>query len=921
MSFHNEKRALSSFTDGKYMVTLLIENENHTPMMQQYLQLKAEHPDILLFYRMGDFYELFFSDAEKAARLLDITLTSRGQSAGLAVPMAGIPAHAVDNYLAKLVMAGESVAICEQMGENLAKGPMKREVVRIVTPGTLSEESLLQANKDNWLCAVYAHDNRFGLAAIEVSCGRFVVIETNQLSQLLNELFRFHPAELLISEYSEHQKALSGFNLKKKPVWDFSEKEAKQMICEQFGVKDLQGFGLQEADLAIQAAGCLLKYCMETQKRALPHLCPPVFEQVSDHIILDATTQKNLELLTNLKGTEENTLFSVLDTTRTAMGSRLLKRRLIKPLRNNAVIEERLNAVEEAKTRECFDLFGKLLTNIGDIERIIARVAMKSAKPRDLVRLQASLAALPELKEQLKLLEAPLFNKLNNHIEPHEAIALLLKQAIQENPPQNIREGGIILMGYDEQLDELRLLDENTHQFLSELEIKERENSGIASLKVAYNKVHGFYIEISKSQAKTLPQHYIRRQTVKNAERYITPELKTYEEKILSAKSKALAREKILYEGLLEHLIPEVKSLQETASSLSELDVLICLAQRAYTLDWTRPQFSLIPLIEIHKGRHPVVEKVIDTSFIPNDVALHNNQQLIILTGPNMGGKSTYMRQAALICILGRMGSFVPAANAVIGDIDRIFTRIGSSDDLAGGRSTFMVEMSETAQILNEATEKSFVLMDEIGRGTSTYDGVALAWSIAEYLATRNRSLCLFATHYFELTQLQALFPYIANYHVEAEEYEDHIIFLHTVKAGAASKSYGLQVAKLAGVPNAAIAIAKSKLSSLGDRPIVKSYDKDKESLLNREAATVDQKQAFSLQQEEVVQKTKKLRTTGSSPFKKSIENILKAPRQLDLFAQFAPPHPVLEILKELPLHELGPKKAQQLLQRLKEMT
>lgn len=895
-------------TDAPHVAVL---HDNHTPMMQQYLQLKSAHPDILLFYRMGDFYELFYSDAQKAAHLLDITLTSRGQSAGQAVPMAGIPAHSLDQYLAKLVLAGESVAICEQTGDNAGiKGPMKREVVRIITPGTLSEEALLQATRDNWLCAVYQHQSLWGLSAIDISCGRFIVLETKDFSTLLNELARFQPAELLISDRAQPPKEWSSFRLKKRPDWDFDLMQSITLMATQFAVKDLQGFGLQSASASLSAAGCLLKYCIETQKRALPHLCPPVWEQPHETIILDATTQKNLELLTNLKGTEEHTLFSVLDTTHTAMGSRLLKRKLLKPLRDHALIEIRLSSVAEAKKREAFTEINPILDEIGDIERIIARIAMKSAKPRDLLRLTHSLFALPSLKEKLTTLSAALFETLNEQITTHAEIAQYLHRAISQNPPQNIREGGVIAEGFDAELDELRQLDEHTHLFLSQLEEKEQKESGIPSLRVSYNKVHGFYIEISKSQAKNLPPHYIRRQTIKNAERYITPELKAYEEKILTAKTKSLAREKLLYEEILDYLLAEVKGLQNTAQSIAEIDVLMCLAERADSLDWHRPTFAPTPMIHIQKGRHPVVESVIDSSFIPNDTRLDPHTQCIILTGPNMGGKSTYMRQTAIIAILASMGSFVPAEAATIGEIDRIFTRIGSSDDLAGGRSTFMVEMSETAQILNEATEKSLVLMDEIGRGTSTYDGVALAWAVAEYIATHNRALCLFATHYFELTELSSLYKHIQNYHVEATEYADQIIFLHTVKPGAASKSYGLQVAKLAGIPAQTIQIAQKKLSLLG----TESAQAPSKTLAENTSDT-------ELQPAPLFELTpQKRRSLHRSPHKKSIEKILKSPRQTDLFSQIAAHHPVVDILKELPLEDLGPKNARLVLQRLKEL-
>jgi DNA mismatch repair protein MutS len=786
-------------------------------MMQQYLRIKAEHPRELVFYRMGDFYELFYDDAKRAARLLDITLTQRGQSAGSAIPMAGIPFHAAEGYLAKLVKNGESVVICEQVGEAATgKGPMERKVVRILTPGTVSDEALLLESEDNLLVAVQIRDGKYGIASLALSSGQFTVLEVNSPESLQSELERLHPAEVLINDGALIPAFIENRNgVRRQDPWLFDFETAHRLLTTQFNTHDLNGFGCAHLTLAIEAAGCLLQYCKDTQRTALPHIRRLQHEQREDSVILDAASRRNLELDINLNGGTDNTLAMVMDNTATAMGSRLLRRWLNRPLRSQSVLLNRQQAITCLLENYQYEIIHPLLNNIGDIERIVARVALRSARPRDLAKLRDSLAQLPALQKTLSTLKNTLIQSLSTHIKEYPALHNLLTRAIIENPPVVIREGGVLAEGYDAELDELRNLSENAGNYLIDLEARERERTGIATLKVNYNKVHGFFIEISRGQADNAPIDYIRRQTVKNAERYITPELKEFEDKVLSSKSRALAREKMLYENLLDELLLSLNDLQQTSESLSELDVLNNLAERADTLRLTAPTLSKEPHLTIEGGRHLVIEHVLDTPFVPNDLNLHVDRRMLIITGPNMGGKSTYMRQTALIVLLAHIGSFVPATRADIGEVDRIFTRIGSSDDLAGGRSTFMVEMTETANILHNATEKSLVLMDEIGRGTSTFDGLSLAWATAAYLATQIRAFTLFATHYFELTNLPDTHAHVANVHLNATEHHDGIVFLHTVHEGPASKSYGLQVAQLAGVPHAVITQAKHKLHQL----------------------------------------------------------------------------------------------------------
>jgi len=798
----------------------------HTPAMQQYLRLKAEHPDKLLFYRMGDFYELFYDDAQKAARLLDITLTKRGQSAGEPIPMAGVPFHSVEPYLAKLIKAGESIAICEQIGDPAtSKGPVERKVMRVVTPGTVTDEALLEERQESLLAAVFAQEDQFGLAWLDLSSGRFRVLQATGTETLLSEIQRLNPAELLISEETNHAALLNSLQefsqrksegrIRRRPPWEFDLSAAKRLLNQQFQTHDLAGFGCDNLPLALAAAGCLLQYAKETQRAALPHIRAIHVERREETVILDATTRSNLELIENLKGGPENTLAAVLDHTSTAMGSRLLRRWLQYPIRNLTVLQQRQQAIASLLEQHVYSNLQNTLQGVGDLERILARVALKSARPRDLVQLRTTLALLPTLQTQLQPLTASLCIALRKQIKPLPTLLQLLQHAIMENPPVVIREGGVIAQGYSVELDELRMLSENAGQFLIDLETRERQRTGINTLKVGFNRIHGFYIEMSRAQAANAPAEYIRRQTLTNAERFITPELKTYEDKVLSSRSKALALEKTLYEELLDKLAIDLIALQETAEALSELDVLTNLAERAFSLNLTCPELSEIPGLLIEAGRHLVIEQVLDTPFVPNNLALNPARRMLVITGPNMGGKSTYMRQTALITLLAYIGSFVPAQRAVLGPIDRIFTRIGAADDLASGRSTFMVEMTETANILHHATEQSLVLMDEIGRGTSTFDGLALAFACAEYLAQNLGAYTLFATHYFELTHLADELSTVVNVHLNAVEHGDKIVFLYGVNEGPANKSYGLQVAQLAGVPRAVIQKAKEKLLQL----------------------------------------------------------------------------------------------------------
>lgn len=797
--------------------------KHHTPMMQQYLRIKADYPDTLLFYRMGDFYELFFEDAQKVARLLDITLTARGQSSGKPIPMAGVPFHAAESYIARLLRQGLSIAVCEQVGDpKTSVGPVERQVARLLTPGTVSDAAFLDDKQDNLLVAVHALHDKFGIAYLDISNGRFYVLEVQGLEALNSEIERLQPTELLVSE-EFNTSMLTGRvgMLRKRPPWEFEGETSLRLLTQQMQTHDLAGFGCADLTIALTAAGCLLHYAKETQRTKLPHIRAIHTERRDESIMLDAATRRNLELVTNLAGSEEHTLAHVFDHTATTMGSRLLKRWLNRPLRELSVLKARQESIRNLLEDRRYLFLHNVLRSVGDIERILARIALKSARPRDLIELRHTLSVLPEIQQGLASSAAFLLKQLAKNIDEYPALLDLLNKAIIENPPVTIRDGGVIAIGYDAELDELLALSENAGEFLLELEEREKARTGLSTLKVGYNRVHGFYIEISRLQAGSAPTDYIRRQTLKNAERFITPELKSYEDKALSSREKALAREKKLYDELLEKIIVDLEPLQKTAQALAELDVITNFAERADSLQLHCPELNDKPGISIQAGRHPVVESVLTKPFVPNDVLFNDQQRMLIITGPNMGGKSTYMRQIALIVLLAYVGSYVPAKAARIGPIDRIFTRIGAADDLASGRSTFMVEMTETATILHNATPQSLVLMDEIGRGTSTFDGLSLAFATAEYLAHEIKAFTLFATHYFELTSLADEIPNVTNIHFDATEQHDKIIFLHTVNTGPANQSYGIQVAQLAGVPRSVIHLAKQKLAELESQNIV----------------------------------------------------------------------------------------------------
>jgi DNA mismatch repair protein MutS len=789
----------------------------HTPMMRQYMSIKAEYPDLLVFYRMGDFYELFYGDAKRAAALLDITLTSRGKSAGDPIPMAGVPYHAVEGYLAKLVQKGESVAICEQIGDPAtSKGPVERKVTRIITPGTLTDEALLAEGRDNAVAAIYGDQGTYGLAWLDLAGGRFRLTEVSGLEALAGELERVRPAEIIVDEEQQSSVAVPpDVRIAGRPPWHFEFDSAERLLCSQFRTRDLAGFGCEEFPRGVAAAGALLQYVSDTQKTALPHVQSISVQRSDDAVLMDGPTRRNLELEMSLSGHHEHTLAGVMDRCRSPMGSRLLKRWIQRPLRDKHVLQARYQAVETVMLARLTGSLQDQLAGIGDIERILSRVALRSARPRDLRQLAAALERIPSLRKTTEASDSPLLQSLRKQIGKHPRERELLQKALVDNPPMLIRDGGVIAAGYDEELDDLRAIAENADQYLLDLESREKSRTGISTLKLGYNRVHGYYIEISKGQADRAPADYVRRQTLKGAERYITPELKEFEDKVLSARERALNREKHLYEGVLDRLVGVLAELQSTASGLAELDVIVCFAGRAETLDLCRPEIADEPCIEIQGGRHLVVEQVIDTPFVSNDVSLNEHRKLLVITGPNMGGKSTYMRQAALIAILAHIGSFVPADSLKIGPVDRIFTRIGASDDIAGGRSTFMVEMTETATILHNATESSLVLMDEIGRGTSTFDGLSLAWAAAHYMGEKVRAFTMFATHYFELTALATELPDCANVHLDATEHEGQLVFLHAVKPGPANQSYGLQVAALAGVPPQVIKRARGFLTTL----------------------------------------------------------------------------------------------------------
>ena len=817
------------------MVRPLDDFSTHTPMMRQYLGLKAKHPNTLLFYRMGDFYELFYEDAEKAARLLDITLTTRGQSAGLPIKMAGVPFHSLEPYLARLVKMGESAVICEQIGDPApSKGPVERAVSRIVTPGTLTDAALIDDKQDLWLLAVTTQRNTAGIARLNLASGAFILIEV-PADRIPATLERIRPAEILYPESWTPNFGAGNGNpaaCTRQPDWYFDVDSAKRLLCDQFEVASLAGFGADGLKPAIAAAGALLQYAQATQSGKLPHLRGLTVEIESAYLGLDLATRRNLELTETLRGQPSPTLFSLLDNCVTSMGSRLLRHTLHHPLRERAIPAARHGAVE-VLLEDYGRLAGetrKALRGIADVERIAGRIALRNARPRDLASLRESLARLPELRAPLAGTASDLLTQSFAELETPAAAVDLLIRAIAAEPGAQVRDGGVIALGFDADLDELRSLNDNCGVFLVDMEVRERERTGISSLKVEFNKVHGFYIEVTHANVDKIPEDYRRRQTLKNAERYITPELKAFEDKALSAQERSLAREKLLYEQILDALLPVVPTLQTIARAVAQLDLLAGFAESALKRNWCKPEFAPETQLTVAGGRHPVVEAELANqaeTFIANDCLLAENRRLLLITGPNMGGKSTYMRQVALIALLAHIGSYVPADRCVLGPLDRIFTRIGASDDLASGRSTFMVEMTEAAAILHHATAQSLVLMDEIGRGTSTFDGMALAFAILRHLIEKNRSLTLFATHYFELTRLSHEYGELANVHLGAVEHAHKIIFLHAVEEGPANQSYGIQVAALAGIPTSVVKAARKQLREFEQRAAVDPLQPD----------------------------------------------------------------------------------------------
>jgi len=843
----------------------------HTPMMQQYHRIKADYQDTLVFYRMGDFYELFFDDAKKAAELLSITLTARGNSAGNPIPMCGLPYHAAEGYIAKLIKIGESVAICEQIGDPAtSKGPVERQVVRVVTPGTVTDEALLEERQDNLLVAIVFIKKVYGIACLDLTSGRFTLQQVNSSNELLSEVSRLNPAELLSDEDWILPAALKERKGQtRRPFWHFDEESARKLILKQFKTHDLKGFGCEHLAAAISAAGCLLQYVKDTQQSALPHIQGISVENSDDSILLDAASRRNLELDYHPSGQIQFTLLGVLDKTVTAMGSRCLRRWLNRPLRDQILLNNRYDSIDALVANQLYQEIRDLLRSVGDIERISSRVALKSARPRDLLVLRSTFAVLPALQGQLAQADCAILSDLALKMAEQPELLNLLQKAIIDNPPVLIRDGGVIAYGYNQELDDLRDLSQNANQFLLDMESREKENTGIATLRIKYNRVHGYYIEIPRSQSDDVPDTYTRKQTLKNAERFFTTELKEFEDTVLSAKERSLAFEKKLYDELLNAIASVLIPIQQCALALAELDVLVNFAERSQSLSLARPALQQENGLKIEGGRHLVVEQVSDIPFVANDLDFSPDRRMLVITGPNMGGKSTYMRQSALIVLIAHIGCFVPANKMSCGPIDKIFTRIGASDDLTSGRSTFMVEMSETANILHNATANSLILMDEIGRGTSTFDGLSLAWACADYLAKKVQAYTLFATHYFELTSLPEEQSVIHNVHLDAMEHGDKIVFLHAVKEGAASQSYGLQVASLAGVPKTVIEQAKLKLRHL-------------------------ETSAYKEQQTEV----------GST--------------QLDLFA-INEPHPAIELIEKLAPDELTPRQALDFLYALKQ--
>ena len=786
----------------------------HTPVMRQYLGFKAEYPDRLLFYRMGDFYELFFEDAQRAAQLLDITLTARGESGGVKIPMAGVPAHAAESYLARLLRLGESVVVCEQVGDPAtSKGPVERRVARILTPGTVTDEALLTARSETLLAAVHQLDGKFGLAWADLASGRFRVSLLPDSAALEAELARLSPAETLVAD--SRQAGFTAAGARPRPPWQFDAAESERRLRAAFQLASLRGLGIEDAPALLGAAGALLQYCEETHCGRVPQLQPPLIEVADEAVVIDPATRRHLEITQAQEGDERHTLVELMDTTCSPMGGRLLRRWLARPSRQHKELRLRLQAVETLLHAMSLLELRDLLSRLGDLERIVTRVALGTARPRDLAGLRQSLQLLPLITDSLASLASPRLMQLGERCPPYTGIRELLERAVIENPPVTARDGGVIARGFDAELDELRTLAGDADDYLLALESRERERTGIATLKVGYNRVHGYYIELGRSRGDAVPADYQRRQTLKGVERYITPELKGFETRVLRAHDQSLSRERQLYEGLLQQIATETSGLQDTAAALAEIDVLACFAERAESLDYRAPEFTAEAQIELIQGRHPVVEQRSDEPFVANDLRLNPARRMLIVTGPNMGGKSTYMRQTALIAVLAHAGSFVPATKALFGPLDRIFTRIGASDSVSRGHSTFMMEMTETAQILRQATAQSLVLVDEIGRGTSTFDGMSLAWAAAEHLASVNRSFTLFATHYFELTALAKEIAGVANVRMDAVEHDEKVVFLHAVREGPANQSFGLAVALLAGVPRSVVSRARERLALL----------------------------------------------------------------------------------------------------------
>ena len=844
-------------------------------MMQQYLRIKAEYPDMLVFYRMGDFFELFFEDAVHAAKLLDLTLTSRNKNSADEIPMAGIPVHSTEGYLARLLKIGESVAICDQISDPApSKGLVERKVTRVITPGTVIEEELLERKKENYLLAICTAHPCYGLAYLDLSSGKFLLQTCNSLQELRDEIERIQPAEILLTEndqlITKLDQLLDKYVSKSIPTWHFEFKSSITALCKQFGTKDLSGYGCDDQPLAISAAGAVLQYAKDTQKTQLSHVNAIQVCHKDEYIAIDSVTRNNLEIEVSTQGDSKHSLLNVLDKTACAMGSRCLRTWLNQPTRVKKILLQRHSAISEFLQLNTYNDLHDLLTIIKDIERISSRIALQTAQPRDLDALRSTLQCIPKIQKYLENYKSELLFESVELLKDHEQLTSKLEHALREELPTLIRDGGVIKAGYDDELDELRNITTNANQFLIDLEQYEKTATNINNLKVSYNRIHGYYIEIPRSHADHAPEHYTRRQTLKNTERYITPELKKFEDNILSAKERSLKREKFLYDQLLNELKDGLPIIQSCSKALAQVDALATLAERAATLNYVQPRFTESHHLYIKQGRHPVIEQAQKEPFTANDAYFDEQRKLLLITGPNMGGKSTYMRQIALITWLAYCGSFVPAGEFEIGPIDAIYTRIGASDDLSSGRSTFMVEMTEAANILNNASKQSLVLMDEVGRGTSTYDGLSLAWCCAEHLSEVNQSYCLFATHYFELTQLPELYSKIHNIHIDAIEHNEKIIFLHNVKEGQANQSYGLQVAQLAGIPKSVIASAQLKLKELESEAVKAKF-------------TVNQPQlGLDLEEEQI--------------------------------------HPSIEYLENIDPDELSPKEALEILYKLKSL-